>query len=310
MVIKPPHLKSKDKVALIAPGSRPAKPSDVKRAETIVAEMGFTPVVGKHVLNTHGFMAGTDSERLADLNHAIMDDSIRAIWCLTGGYGTLPLLPSLPYQEFEQSPKIVMGAEDNSHLTLALYTRTNVVTLYGPNADSVKSKQAFETVKRSLTHVDYPELVTHDPVLEHYAFVGVEGSGKGQVLPVNLTALISLFGTEFEPTLVGRLLLIEDARERNDILDRWFTTLYISGKLSSVAALALGQLDNVDSRGASNMLSFEELVYDRVVEMGLPSCFDLPFNQTESVVPVGIWGQLEATSRGAKLTYLESVLSK
>lgn len=310
-MIKPPHLKSRDRVALVAPASRPLKPFALRRAEAMVREMGFTPVIGDHILDTHGYMAGTDEHRLSDLKRAMLDDSIRAIWPLTGGFGCLPLLPELPYAAFAAAPKIIIGSEDNSHLTAAVATVSGVVTLHGPNCDRVDTRASFDSVKRALTHCDYPEMTTRDSVLEHFASTAIEGVSKGQTLPVNLTSLVSLFGTPYEPRLDGRLLFLEDADERNDILDRWFTTLYISGKLSTVAAMGLGRFDRVDSRGASNMLSFEELVYDRVMEMGLNTCFDLPFGQSgdTAIMPLGVWAVLEMDSRQVKLVYSESVLS-
>ncbi len=306
---KPPALKSKDKVALVAPASRPARPSVVKRSAAIIKEMGFTPVLGKNLLASHGFSAGTDRERLDDLGHALRDESIRAVWCITGGYGCLPLLADLPYGEFAASPKIVLGCEDASHLTLALHKRSGVVTFHGPNADRVVNRIIFERVKRAFTHGDYDVLQAEDAVLPEFAFSAVEGIGKGALLAGNLTSLVALFGTGYEPDLDGRVLLLDDVRERNDILDRWFTTLYISGKLSAVAALGLGMFEGCDSRGAFNMLSFEELAYDRLVEMALPSCFNLPFGQGgDHVLPLGV--QVSLDTQHGKLTFLESALSR
>lgn len=308
-MIKPPCLKAKDRVAIIAPASRPARPSLVKRAEALVREMGFTPIIGDNILKTHGYMAGTEEERLTDLAKAISEESIRAIWCITGGYGTLPLLPHLQYQRLIDSPKIILGAEDISHLLLAVSKKAQLVTLHGPNCDRINSKNVFEKVKRALTHCEYPDVISHDAVLDHFSFSAVPGMGKGRTLAGNLTAIVSLFGTQFEPDLDGRILLLEDARERNDILDRWFTTLYVSGKLSSVAAVGMGSFEGCDSRSAVNMLSFEELAYDRLVEMGIPSCFNLSFGQGgDNVIPVGINASLDTES--GKLSFLEPVLSK
>lgn len=311
-IIKPPCLKAKDRVAIIAPASRPARPSLVKRAEALVREMGFSPIIGDNILKTHGYMAGTEEERLTDLSKAISEESIKAIWCITGGYGTLPLLPHLQYQQLVDTPKIIMGAEDISHLLLAVSKKAHMVTLHGPNLDRVNSKSLFEKIKRALTHSEYVDIISHDPVLDHFCYPAVPGMGKGRTLAANLTALVSLFGTEFEPDLDGRVLLLEDARERNDILDRWFTTLYVSGKLSSVAAVALGIFEGCDSRSAVNMLSFEELAGDRLVQMGLPSCFNLSFGQggaaADNVIPIGINASLD--TENGKLTFLESVLSK
>lgn len=305
---KPRALKHKDRIALLSPASRVAAPSLIKRAEAVVRHMGFEPVLGGSVLKTHGYMAGSDEERLHDLKHALVDDSIAAIWCLTGGYGTLPLLKHLPYERFSHAPKIVIGGDDISHLLLALHVKANAVTFCGPNLDRVDSREAVESLKKALTSHEYPELIVHDSTVDGFCYAPVEGIGKGLTLPTNLTALVSLFGTEYEPHLDGRVLLLEDKSERNDILDRWLTTLYVSGKLSSVVAVAMGHFENCDSRGAVNMLSFEELAVDRFVQMGLPCCFNFPFGQASgNIIPIGIKASLD-TSTG-RLHYLENVLA-
>lgn len=308
-MIKPPHLKNKDLVAIVAPSSRPARPSDLRRAVAIVESMGLRARPGKSIFKTHGFSAGTDQERLSDLVEAFTDDEVRAVWSITGGYGALPLLPQLPYESIKKNPKLVIGFDDFSHLSLAVHVKTGLVTLHGPNLDKVNSKETFERVKRSLTHCEYEPLQTTDAVLGDFGFPAVEGLGKGKLIAANLTALVSLFGTEFEPDLGGAVLVLDDYKERNDILDRWFNTLYLSGKMSSLAALALGCFDACDSRGAFNMLSFEELAMDRLIDMGLPSCFNLPSgNGAGTVLALGV--DVSFDSLAGRLTYLESVLSK
>ena len=138
---------------------------------------------------------------------------------------------------------------------------------------------------------------------------GADPVKKGTILPCNLTGLVSLFGTEYEPDLKGSLLLLEDRSERNDILDRWLTTLYISGKLAAASAVAFGNFEKCDTRGANNMLSFEELATDRLLAMGLPCCFGLLFGQSaeSEAVACGIKGSLDVEA--GTLTFDESAFS-
>lgn len=309
-MIKPRALRSKDRIAIIAPGSRPARPSLVKRAQALISEMGYTPVIGDYVLNTHGHMAGTDEERLKDLRNALDNDGIAAVWFLTGGFGVLPLLDKLPYGIFREHPKIVIGGDDNSHLLLALNKLSSVVTYHGANLDRIESREAFEQYKKFFSGHEACHFAVKDKVVPGFCYAPVRAKCKGRLLPANLTALVSLFGTRFEPELTGSILMLEDRSERNDILDRWFTTLYISGKLASVVALGLGQFEKCDSRNAFNMLSFEELVSDRVQEMELPTCFDLPFSQSGegAIVPVGLNAVIDTASGAVEM--LEPVLDK
>jgi muramoyltetrapeptide carboxypeptidase len=276
-----------------------------------VQDMGFEPILGRHLLSTHGYMAGSDEERVSDLVHALIDPSIHAVWAITGGFGSIHLLDKLPYESFKENPKIVLGCDDISHVLLALYKKCGVVTFSAPNLDRIDSKELFDRVRKALTATDHPhDLVHHDQLLDDFCYSPVEGFGKGKVIAANLTALVSLFGTPYEPDIEGAVLLLEDRSERNDILDRWLTTLYISGKLSHVTAVGFGHFEDCDSRGSFNMLSFEELAADRLSSMRIPCCFDLPFGQSAEtfVVPIGITAVLD-TAKG-KLSFSESALSK
>ncbi len=273
--------------------------------------MGFVPVVGGHVLDTCGAMAGDDQARLHDLVWALEDDSIAAVWCLNGGYGSLRLLKDLPYQTFAKKPKIVIGSDDNSHLLFALNQKSKVVTFHGSNLDRINNKESFDRYKKLLSsHEHFQAMQVKDRFLSDFCYAPVHAVGKGRIVAGNLTALVSLFGTDYEPDLSGSVLLLEDRAERNDILDRWFTTLYISNKLSTVAALGLGQFEDCSTKGSFNMLSFEELVTDRVTDMKLATCFNLPFGQAceNALVPLGL--QVSFDTEKGHLSYLESALEK
>src|SRR5271169_2983674 len=120
-LLKPAALKPKDRVALIAPASRPYKPSVVSRAVKLVEDLGFVPVVGRNVMEIKGHMAGTDEQRLSDLNSALADDSISGIFCLTGGFGALPLVRRMDFVSMIRHPKVIVGADTNTTILLAAY---------------------------------------------------------------------------------------------------------------------------------------------------------------------------------------------
>lgn len=310
-MIKPRALKTGDRVAILAPASRPLKPSTYGRAQVLIEAMGLIPVLGQAAGNTHGFSAGSDEERLDDLNWAIGDPDIACIWAISGGFGSLPLLAHVDYETFRLNPKVVIGADDVSHLLLALHKQTGVVTFHGPNLDAVSNLDQVHHYKKLLQSEDlWPQVKAGEADCLDFAYCPVKGEGKGQLLPFNLTALVSLFGTPYEPETAGRFLLLEDTHERNDILDRWFTTLYLSGALSLSCGLGVGVLENCDSRGAFNMLSFEELVSDRVKELSLPTCFNLPFSQggDSGLWPVGVPVHFSIGEHKARLNFLEPCL--
>lgn len=101
-IVQPPYLKAGDKVALISPAYWVPQEAILKAAGTIKA-WGLQPVIGPHTnnLNVNAY-AGTADERADDLTWALEDDSIKAIICSRGGYGSIHLLNRVTLDTFRQ----------------------------------------------------------------------------------------------------------------------------------------------------------------------------------------------------------------
>lgn len=311
VLTKPKALKKGDRVGLIAPGWRPYKPSVVSRAEKLVEEMGLVPVVGNHVLEIHGHSAGTVEQRAEDVNRFIADDSVAAIFCISGGFGSLSLLPHLDLKRLEKNPKVFLGGGENTALILGLQSCLGLVTFHGPNLEDVKSEKVFVSLASALTRKD--PLASISPATNsgvwsrHHCHVSVQGQRQGRLLGGNLTGLASLFGTAFEPQLKNSILFLTDHDDRNDILGRWFTTLNVSGQLSEIAAMLVGIFDNCGNKGSMNLLSLEDMFGETLTELGIPSIFDFPIAGGECpTVPLGIEVSFDTSTQ--KLEFLDSAV--
>ena len=329
-IIKPRALKEGERVAILCPAGRPHNPATVNRAKAIVEQMGLKPVVGKNALKIYGTMAGTDEERVSDFNDALRDESIAGIFCVTGGYGALHLVDKIDWQALKQSPKIIAGSDDISHILLAAYAKTGVITFHAPNMDRISSRQSFDALKLAVTSKDkLPSIQSNYWGLEAsfdgssksrarvpddkwqiaYSYAAVEGTAQGALLGGNLTALGSLMGTPFQPSFKNAVLFLEDINEDHGILDRWFTNLYLAGALNDVSGVALGDFENCRTEDCFNMYSIEDLFGDRMKAVNKPCCFGMPLGQSARALtaPIGVKVRLDA-SKGT-LTYLESALS-
>jgi muramoyltetrapeptide carboxypeptidase len=313
-VMKAPALKHGDRVGLLAPSSRPLTPAVVARCEGVVAQMGFQPVVGKNVLNVHGFMAGTDDERLSDFHTMLSDDGIAAVFFITGGYGALHLLSRIDYDSISRHPKVFAGCDDATSLLTAINVKTGLVTLHAPNIEQIKSRHTFELFKRAVMSCDpLAELQAqaHNPEQEVYGsdfYCAVEGTPEGRLVGGNLTSIASLLGTKYEPVFNDSIIFLEDVNEQNGVLDRWFTSLYLAGHLQSANGVAFGAFENCHARGALNMLSTMDTFSDRLKYLRKSSCFGLPFGQMRdtAVVPIGLQARLHCQS--GRLEFLEPAL--
>lgn len=140
----PSALRPGDEIALVAPASRPAR-DWVDWSTRKVESWGLRPRVGSHVLDRMGFLAGTDDDRLADVNSAIRNSRIRAIVSLRGGCGSLRLVRGIDVDALRRDPKPLVGFSDITALH-GVWHQAGVTSLHG----SVAGDYA-DDVRTSLT---------------------------------------------------------------------------------------------------------------------------------------------------------------
>src|SRR5919199_3228557 len=133
----PPLLAAGARVALVAPAGPLRGEADLARGVENVRSLGWEPVVGEHALARRGYFAGDDDCRLHDLNAALADDAVDAVWCLRGGYGAMRLLERVDYDALRRRPKPLVGFSDVTALHAAVRARCDVVTFHGPTARGV-----------------------------------------------------------------------------------------------------------------------------------------------------------------------------
>ena len=131
-VLKPQRLQKGDLIGVISPASAPSSTEKIEKGVRYLESLGYRTRVGKHAATVHGYLAGTDEERAADLNEMLNDRSVRAIIAVRGGYGTPRLLRLVDYRAAKRDPKIIVGYSDLTALQLALFRKTGLVTFSGP----------------------------------------------------------------------------------------------------------------------------------------------------------------------------------
>ena len=90
---------------LIAPAGPLLELDDLTRGEELCRALGFEPVLGPNARRHYGYLAGTDEQRLADLNAAIADPKVDAVWCLRGGYGMTRILDQVDFAPAPEAPQ-------------------------------------------------------------------------------------------------------------------------------------------------------------------------------------------------------------
>jgi len=307
--LKAQALKNGDRVAIVAPASRPEGPHVVAAATQIVENMGFVPVVGEHVLSTHGYMAGTDEERLKDLNGFINDKTIRGIFCITGGYGSLRILDHVDYDGLMNDPKVIVGSDENTCLLQAINQTTGLVCFHGFNLDCIKTQEDCDEFSRAVsTSKALPPVQAAPSFPAGFVYAPFPGKTDGIVSGGNFSSFFSLMGTRYQPDFNERILFFEDRNERSDILERWMTALLLSGELENANAILFGNFENCGVRGGYNLLTVEETFLERLQQVRKPCCFNMMIGQSAHcrVIPLGV--RAETDTKSGTLTFLEPAL--
>jgi muramoyltetrapeptide carboxypeptidase len=112
-------LQKEDKVSIVSP-SRQIQEGDLDSALKEIKAWGLSPIIAPHAYSKDGYFAGTDGERRSDLQGALDDPQIRAVFCSRGGYGMTRILDGLDLGEFMKNPKPVIGFSDITALHLKL----------------------------------------------------------------------------------------------------------------------------------------------------------------------------------------------
>src|SRR6266853_4524938 len=147
---KPARLRAGDTVGIVAPASSWENRSELLRGIAGLEAWGLEVKLGTNVNHRHGYMAGRDEDRAADLHAILADPEVKAIVCLQGGYGTPRLIPLLDEGVFAANPKALCGYSDLTTLHLAASRWGNVVSFYSNGVTGIGAPEVTDFSKASL----------------------------------------------------------------------------------------------------------------------------------------------------------------
>jgi muramoyltetrapeptide carboxypeptidase len=295
---KPHRLRAGDTVGVVAPASSWENRSELLRGVAGLEAWGLTVRLGEHVNDRHGYMAGRDADRAADLHAVLADPEVRAIVCLQGGYGTPRLIPLLDETLFAANPKAICGYSDLTTLHLAAARWGNVVSFYSNGAAGVGSPEVTEFSKTSLHRAlfsDEPFGPIGPNPDDPYVRSVVGGRATGRLAGGCAGLLSSAIGTRLEPDFRGRIVVLEEIENEGYIFDGMLTQLRNAGLFDGAAGIVVGDIKTKWSGGIAE-LSAEDMVEEILGSLGLPLIFGLPIGHGKhhATVPLGAMATLDA----------------
>lgn len=226
-MIIPSKLKSGDEVRIIAPSDSflPNITADMRtNAVKMLNSLGLDVSFGKYIDDRDMFSSAIIEKRLKDLHNAFADPNVKAIIPVSGGTTANELLKHIDYELIKANPTIFCGLSDHTNVQLALYTKADMVTYYGPHfADfglCAKDDYTLRKFKKCLFEEEAFEVNASDHYytsawqMDKYPNDGLwnimSGKAEGKLIGGNLLTMNFLKGSPYFPDLSGAMLFIEN----------------------------------------------------------------------------------------------------
>ena len=224
---------------------------------------GLRSELAPHAFDRWGYMAGTDADRLDDLNESFRNPEVRAIVTTRGGAGAYRIADRIDFASVRADPKPIVGFSDITFLHLSLWKHCQLGGIHG----CLVGETARASVRQLLMTTD-PITLRSDPTAVSAA-VRFAGSARGRLLGGNLASMATSVGVRM-PSMTGAILFLEDQRVVGlGTIDRQLTQLVRSGAVDGIVGVALGSfdgfLDYVD-RG----WTIADVFIDRFGTLGVP----------------------------------------
>ncbi|WP_294287001.1 LD-carboxypeptidase [uncultured Chryseobacterium sp.] len=294
-IIFPKALKKGDKIAVISPAGS-VEPAQLEQGIEMIRKRGYEPVLGEHLYTkfSNGYSyAGTEEERLKDMNRALNDPEISAVWASRGGYGCQHLIHGLDLKGFAKSPKWYIGYSDNTVIQsyllkkgfASIHGQTIKTSSFGVTDESYDL--IFDILNGSLPEYILKPHQNNKP-----------GSIQGELVGGNLALIYALLGTRYSFDFKDKILFIEDIGENFYALDRMMMSLELAGVFAKISGLIIGGMTNMGDEKENKQYgeSFDDFAYqlisERIAKYDFPVIFGFPNGHIKDNMPLIIGGKI------------------
>lgn len=299
-IIKPPRLKLGDTIGLIAPAGI-VETQDIENAKQTFQNLGLQIKTGAHILDKNGYLAGTDINRAQDIHTMFLDDSVKAIIAMRGGWGCNRILPLLNYPLIRSHPKIILGYSDITSLLLAINARSRLITFHGAVATSTWNQFTIDYFQRILFN---GELVTmgNNSNPEGKIEIITPGQAQGKLIGGNLSVITAMVGSAYLPSWYNNILFVEDIGEDIYRIDRMLTQLKIAGILNQISGFIFGQCTNCQP-SAQQSFTLMQILQQHIQPLNIPAWYGSMIGHIKDKfsIPVGLKVEIDANNGTIKM---------
>tara|TARA_B100001250_G_scaffold368632_1_gene351432 strand:- start:96 stop:992 length:897 start_codon:yes stop_codon:yes gene_type:complete len=286
-----------DKIGIIST-ARKISLIELTPALHILESWGLELVFGRFLFEENNQFSGNIRQRTIDLQNMIDDDSIKAILCARGGYGTVQIIDKIDFNNLLSNPKWIIGYSDvtvlHSHLN-----RIGIASLHAtmPINFSKNTKESLESLRKAIFGI---ENIIKIPLNKFNQL----GSVETEIVGGNLSILYSLLGSESDLNTSGKILFIEDLDEYLYHIDRMMINLQRNGKFKNLKGMIIGGMNDMHDNDIPFGKTINEIILTYIKKYNFPICFGFPAGHLNDnrAFTLGVPSLLEVKENGVSLS--------
>ena len=263
-----------------------SSPSELERVEAGARNLerrGHRVTLAGNIDARHrGYLAGTDDERVEELNRFFNDPAYDAFFFARGGYGAMRILDRIDYAAIAANPRPVVGFSDVTALHQAIATRCGIGSFHGPMLNLDFNEGLSPENERWF----WAMLAGEAPLVRPFDADDVlcEGEAEGVLFGGCLALTAALVGTPYDFWIDGGIWFWEDVDEPVYRIDRMLTHLRLSGRMKKIRGVVIGALKNCGSDA-----ELVALLRDFFQPFDIPVVRNLPFGHQGNnlLMPIG-----------------------
>ncbi len=247
-----------DRIAVIAPSSRPSK-EQTEMTINGLKEWGYVPVEGRHIYDE----VYTMEDIIEDFKWALEDREIKAIFCIRGGYGISEVMDEIPVELVKNADKLIIGYSD---ITVC----HSAWTCAGLPSIHCCMSATFDYLPEECVNAEKAMLEGSMPAYKcESSKYCKKGKAEGVLIGGNLSTFCSVLGTAYDITRTEEpyVLFVEDVGEDLQHIHRYLTILKHFGVLEKASGIVFGEWTDLPEDLGDYMSSSRGGTYESIADM-------------------------------------------
>jgi muramoyltetrapeptide carboxypeptidase len=265
------YLKKGDTIGIVSP-ARAIEKEKVEPAIRFFESHGLKVLVGKNVYNVHHQMAGTEADKIADIQAFIDNPEVRAIVSTRGGYGCVRVIDQLNLEPLAEQKKWFVGYSDVTVFHSHIHQNFGTPTIHGTMPVNISDEPSEDEEKSNSTLANalFGRSLAYN-IAEHK--LSKPGNAAGVLVGGNLSMLYSMCGSKSDIDTTDKILFIEDLDEYLYHVDRMMMNLKRTGKLDKLAGLLVGGMSDMNDNTIPFGKTAEEIILEHTEGYDYPIYF-------------------------------------